>query len=441
MTTIVEEKNHAVLGPSGWHTWSACPGSIPLSEGIVEQTSRYAKEGTAAHSLFETCLLEGFNAEDLLGKTYEVEGDTFTVDMEMADAVNEALNYIAQLVDPEKGDILMAEQAVPIGHLTGETDAEGTSDVVAIIDEGKTLVVADLKYGKGVQVWASDLPMTDEPSRPNGQLAMYALGTLEKFGLVYDGIERVKLVVLQPRIEHFDEHDMTVEELLAFGEEVTIAAGRTQLPDAIEDLHPGEKQCKFCKAKHICPALKESVSQSLALISPAEPADFEDLTLPKKAASLQVDPDVSGEKLAEFMRAVPLIEEAIKAARAELERRLFDGQQVPGFYLGVGKMGNRMWKDEEQAAEELTKSGRLPASEAYVKKPISPTQAEKKLKSRPKVWSKLAPLITQAPGKPSVCREGDKNPPYQIGSTADDFENLETSVSDAPALSVDDLMA
>jgi hypothetical protein len=59
MTIAVAEKSHAVLGPSGWHTWGNCPGSVPLSDGIVKSASSYAKEGTAAHAVLEHCLTSG----------------------------------------------------------------------------------------------------------------------------------------------------------------------------------------------------------------------------------------------------------------------------------------------------------------------------------------------------------------------------------------------
>lgn len=446
----VEEKTHAELGPSGWAQWSACPGSIPLSEGIVDKGSAYAREGTAAHALLEEVLLEGGDAEDRIGKTYAVEGDTFVVDMEMVDAVNESVAYVRNRLDPLEGDVLMAEQSVPIGHLTGETDAAGTSDIVGIAEGGKTLVIMDFKYGKGVTVYASEyLAEIDAAAghtpQPNGQLAMYALGALEKFGLVYDEIETVELHVLQPRCQHFDHFSLSVDELRAFGEEVTLAAGRVMLNKEVYiegnelDLYPGEKQCKFCKAKAICPALKASVGTALQTVSASDIAEFDDLTLPKKAASVSIGDATDPERLAEFMRAAPLIEEAIKAVRAEVERRLFAGQPVPGYKLVQGKKGNRAWDGSVDIGKELTKSGRLKVDEAFNKVPKSPTQIEKLLKDRPRVWSKIATLITQADGKPSVAPESDPRPAISLISDAAEFEDL--SVGDAPAPSIEDLMA
>jgi hypothetical protein len=433
MAVHVAEKPHAVLGPSKWDQWGNCPGSIALTDGLPNNSSGYAKEGNAAHALLEDCLEGGFDAEDLLGREYEIEGEIFTVDMDMADAVNTAIGWVREAIDPARGDVLLVEQQVPIAFLTGETDATGTSDVIGIVDGGKTLVVMDYKHGRGVQVYATtyvseeDREAGIEPD-PNGQMAMYGLGALHMLAPIYEDIETVRLVIMQPRIEWHDSVDLPVAKLLEFGEKVTLAAGAVELNRQVHaegntlDLVPTDKGCKFCKAKHFCPALQGVMTNALAVASTAE--DFDDLTLPKKAASVVIDDAIPAEKLAEMMRAAPMIETVLKAVRAEVERRLFDGETVPGFYLGEGKKGNRQWIDEDQAAIELTKSGRLKVDEAFEKKVLSPTKAEKVLKSRPKIWAKIAPLIHQPDGKPSVCSDGDKNPPYLLGSSVEAFEDL-----------------
>lgn len=425
------EKPHATLGPSGWATWGTCPGSVVLSEGIVKQSSSYADEGTAAHTLLEKCLTEEANAEDFLGETISVGSRTFTVDEEMADAVNSSIDIIKAELD--EGAILQVEQTVPLTFMTGEPDAEGTCDIAVIKEHGKKLVIEDFKYGKGVMVYASEpIPETTQ-MRPNGQLAMYALGWLQKYGTIYEDIERVKLVVLQPRVEWVDEYELSIEQLREFESIVREAAGAVEM-EKLEQLSggadltlvAGEKQCKFCAAKAICPAVKTLISSSLATVSPSAPADFEDLSLPKQAAAVDVTAIASSEKLAEFARAIPLIEEAIKAVQAEIERRLFAGETVPGFYLGQGRKGARRWVDPAVALKELTKSGRLSMADATEKVPISPTAAEKKLKDRPAIWAKLQPHIDQSEGKAKVCREGvDNNKPYAIASDVSTFADLD----------------
>lgn len=428
MSIEVVDKAHAELGPSGWHTWGNCPGSIALGEDLPNVSSRYAKEGTAAHALLEDCLTETRDAEDFLGREYDVEGEVFVVDEEMAGAVNSTVDIVRTLINVDEGDTLMVEQMVPLAFMTGEEGAEGTADIAGVSADGTLLTIADFKYGAGGQVYA-----TDQDGRPNGQLAMYALGWLQLHGFMFEDIQRVKLVVIQPRKEWVDEFELSVDELRAFEDVVREAAGRVELNRQLKaqgetlELVPGEKQCKFCKAKGICPALREASTQALSIMAPSDVSDFEDLSVPKKAAALVVNEGVTNEKLAEFMRAIPLIEAAVSAAEGEVMRRLMEGQELPGFYLGVGRAGRRKWKNEETALKELTRSGRLKMSEAQAKKPISPTQAEKLLAKRPKVWAQVVELIDQSPGGPSVCKEGDKNPRYQLTSQPGEFENLEAA--------------
>lgn len=422
MSTTLIEKPHATLGPSGWDWWSNCPGGPVLAEGRPNPTSIYAAWGTVGHELAEYCLTNECDAESFVGQVFTVgdEKHRSEVDMEMADAVNEAISH-ARLFIPD-GSILMAEQEVPIGHLTGETGATGTADVIGIVNGGTRLVVVDFKFGKGVQVDAEG----------NGQGRMYALGALEKFGPIYDEIAEVEIVIVQPRIDHVTSEVLTIDELQEFADEVTLAAGRVVLAraaeppyDVTDHLTPGEKQCKFCRAKAICPALKAEVESSMALVSGgAGDCGFEDLTMPKKAAGLVPAADIDNEKLAEAFRAIPLIEEWVKGIGAEVDRRLLEGQKIPGLYLGEGKKGRREWADPLAAEREL--KARYKVDEMYEKKVISPTKAEKLMKDKPRIWAKVVQTvgILQPDGKPKVCREGvDKNKPYALPSP-DDFEDL-----------------
>jgi hypothetical protein len=431
-TNAITEKKHATLGPSGWDWWSNCPGGPVLAEGRERKSSIYAFWGTVAHEIADYCLTQKCDAESFVGQVFKGEGLEVEVDMEMADCVNDYLATVYNLIDVEAGDILMPEQQVPIGHLTGEKDAEGTSDCVGICNGGKKLVVIDLKGGKGVEVSAHG----------NGQGRMYALGALEKFGLLYDEIEEVEIVIVQPRLDNTTSETLTVAELREFADEVAQAAGRVEQARGISErdmlpqyLNPGEKQCKFCPAKAICPALRGEIEQSMANVSQAaDPEEFADLTMPKKASSLIPPADYGNETLAEAFRAIPLIEEWVKAIESEMLLRLTGGQEVPGFYLGIGKAGNRQFADAQKAEEFLKQ--RYKVDEIYDKKLRSPTKIEKLMKPKPRVWAKLISEvgISQPPGEPKVCREGvDKNPRYQLPSP-DDFPDLSGEAVSNPLL-------
>lgn len=159
---------HATLSPSSAERWMACPGSVALCEGKEDKGSSYASEGTAAHELAEKILrgnLSPAEAKGLVGLTAE-NGVVFTDDM-----LRDVLKYTEQIHDLVRGTggILHVEQRLPIGQWTDEPDAHGTSD--AVIVAGDELIVADLKFGMGVEVSAESNP----------QLMIYALAALDKF--------------------------------------------------------------------------------------------------------------------------------------------------------------------------------------------------------------------------------------------------------------------
>jgi hypothetical protein len=443
---IIEEKKHAVLGPSGSSRWIPCPGSVKLESYFPNTSSKYAEWGTAAHELSDICLREGNNAENHIGRTFTINGNVYTVDMEMADCVNDYMADVYSLVDPEEGDTLLSEEQVPLTQITGEEDAEGTSDVIGISACQTILTVIDLKTGQGVKVDAFDAddydqirPHDYDPATctPNTQMTMYAGGSLEKYKNQYPNIDTVRMVISQPRINWLDSCEITVADLEARLAKISEAAGVATLNEG-ETLVPGEKQCKFCRAKSTCPALRgvvfEKISGNKAKASTS--SSFSEIdteqTLAKKAAATIGIPD-DDEALAQSMRAIPLIEAWIKGVQEGVASRLFNAQPVPGFKLVLGKKGNRAWRDEEAARAAIIGRGKLKAADAEVRKLVTPTQAaalfKKQFKDTDVKWAeKWAAIeteqVTQSDGNPSVAPVSDPRDEYRIASTEDTFSGI-----------------
>lgn len=396
---------HAVFSPSSAHRWMACPGSIAANEGIEDKGSPAAFEGTVAHDIAERALTQGFPVSTFVGLEFFDE-DTLTmvtVTEEMAAFVQHYVDFVeaeyAKLPDPK---FLGVECKLPLFFLTGEPDSSGTAD--AVLMDSTTLHVVDLKFGRGERVDAQDNP----------QILIYALAALEEYGVLFDGIQSVKVTIHQPRLGHVDTAEYPIKHLAPFLLNVWDAVKNAESSNPPR--HAGEKQCRWCRAKATCPEFQATVAEEVGF-DPADPSEFDDVS------GVAEKPD---DLLGKSMQAVPLVEMWCKAVRAETERRLLAGTPVAGFKLVQGKRGNRAWADPIEA-EQMLKSFRLKVEEMYDLKLISPTKAESLLKTEhigPRQWKKLTELITQSDGQPSVAPEADPRPALSLTGAAEDFSDL-----------------
>lgn len=402
---------HANLSPSGAHRWLHCAGSAALEATCPDESSDFADEGTAAHELANMALTSGNDTDAYLDRVITVNEKRWEVTLDMTENVQRYVDYVRAL-----GGECMVEQVLSIEAVTGEPDAKGTSDAVVLI--GDELVIVDLKYGRGVRVDAER----------NEQLAIYALAALDEFGFLGD-FQRVRLVIVQPRLNHTSEWAVPVADLDVFRVNVATGAERCRAAivyyDKYGELHekymdPGEKQCRFCKAKAICPALTNHVLTTVA-------DDFVDVTRPVAPQIEQTtERTFDNTVLGNLLGAVDLVETWCKAIRAKAEAELLAGNPVPGFKLVEGRRGARKWADPAEV-EIALKAMRLKTEQIYDLSLISPTTAEKLHKAGdigPRQWPKLQALITQPDGKPSVAPATDKRPALAVEPTVDDFDDL-----------------
>jgi hypothetical protein len=379
----------------------ACPGSVTLEADFPDTSSAYAREGTAAHELAAMVLEDpSSTANHYVGKkiAFDDHGEevVWPITKEMADYVDDYVNFVRERA---VGKILHVECKLSIGHITGEDGATGTSDVVIIDREQEAIEVIDLKYGMGVRVDAEN----------NEQMQFYALGALYEYELISD-FSWVTMVIHQPRLNHVSEWNIPVDQLRRFEDEARHAADKVRWEEPT--FNPSEKQCRFCKAKATCPALRAEVTE---IVGGAATLD--------EFTPQTVDSQSGDNYLPMAMSKVGMVEDWCKAVRAEVERRLLAGQTVDGYKLVEGRKGNRAWSDEG-AVEQLFKSFRLRQEEMYDFKLISATKAEKLLKANPKRWAKAEQLITRSDGKPSVAPATDKRPAMDVKPVLDDFQGL-----------------
>ena len=382
---------HAKLSPSGASRWTRCPGSVAMEAGYPDHTSSYAQYGSDAHFLASVCLEKVLVATDLVGHelTYDDHGDVrfFTVDQEMAAGVQQYVEFCRDL--GMGADITFVEAPVPLEHLTGEKDAKGTADFVALTQQADgtlTVSVCDLKFGQGVKVSAYENP----------QLLMYALGAVEELDYLLDGATvEVDIFIHQPRLDSVSEFHLTLDELREWGEHFKAAAERTRGPNAPRV--PGEAQCRFCRARHDCPDLRKHVLD-------ATEQDIELL-----------------EDLGEALPKLKLIRDWCASVEARAMERLQAGDDIPGWKLVEGR-SSRAWPDQGRVVK-AAKAAKLKLDEYMPREMLSVAQLEKHL-GKGDFAKRFGPLVIKKPGRPTLAPASDPRPPVH-SADALGFENLE----------------
>ena len=135
-----------------------------------------------------------------------------------------------------EGDTPLFEQRVDFSDWV--PDGFGTADVVILSKH--SIRVIDLKFGKGIPVYAVD----------NTQLRLYALGAYSKFKEEYPEIREVSYTIHQPRLDSISTDATSITKLLDWANYFVKPKAKKAWSGAGEFL-PGE-WCQFCRAKAQC---------------------------------------------------------------------------------------------------------------------------------------------------------------------------------------------
>lgn len=368
---------HALLGASSAARWIACTPSARATEGLPDQESTYAAEGTRAHEVCEKALRYKL-AKWEAGKPFDLLSDWAQQSMptEMFNAANQYVSFLHdQWVGFSCRPGVFIEQEVDVSRWV--PGGFGTCDCLMI--GGGLLHIIDFKYGQGVPV---------SPVR-NPQLMYYALGAYALFdGL--ESIDTVRMSIVQPRIQEEPETwELPLSDLLSWAREVLQPAAEMAWRGE-GAFCPGE-HCRFCKAHPACRGWQEKYGPL---------AGFEPLPQPAT---------LTDEELGEWLQKV----EGLAAYARELEdyaqTALLEGRALPGWKLVQGR-STRKWTDQDAAFRQMEADG-IDEAMLYTRTPISLTTAEKML-GKKKFAEVMSAFITRAPGAPKLAKDSDPRPAY-----------------------------
>ena len=369
-------RSHALLAASRASRWMNCPPSARLEEKMDESApSKYAEEGTLAHELAEMTLRARFRLSPAGLCTKEIRGlkKNPLYSGEMEKYLDVYLDYVTEqyraALHTTPDAVVLLEERLDFSRWVEQ--GFGTGDAIVIADGG--MEVIDLKYGKGVEVFAENNP----------SLMLYGLGALEAFDMLY-GIDTVKLTIVQPRQERIDSWSISSEDLYTWGEE------EVKPKAALAYEGKGETKCgywcKWCRVKPLCAKMAEA-NLDLAKDEFKEPQLLSD------------------ERLVEVFTQLPMLKDWAGSVADYLLKQAIAGKEVPGYKVVEGRT-QRKWADEAQVREILsvdhdpseftvTKLAGIPAIEKLLKKDFQPL---------------LGDLVVTPQGSPTLVPLSDKRP-------------------------------
>lgn len=379
---------HALLSPSAAHRWINCTAAPRLEADVEDKGSEFAAEGTLAHAYCAQKLKaflglptdgEAKEIAELNDRYHTGEMDEYTDTYKTI--VLEKFNAARAKT---KDALLLIETRLDFSEYV--PDAFGTADAIIIADG--TMEVIDFKYGKGVKVSAVDNP----------QMKIYALGAYEKFSFEYK-IDRVRMTIIQPRIENFSEWELSVSELMAWTDGVlTPKAQQAYKGDGPQV--PGD-WCQFCKVKSNCRALTQKCID---------------------VAANHPDPKlISADELATDV--LPMLA-TVKTWLAGVEdyalQQALSGVQLPGWKVVEGRSVRKI-TDQDGAALALNKAG-YKTTEIYKPQELRTITDLEKLTGKKQFAAICGDYIEKPQGKPTLAPESDKRP--AIDPLADDFKDV-----------------
>lgn len=377
---------HALFAPSSAYRVIQCPASLQHNRDAERTSNWYACRGTLLHFIHAACVdtptqypwqflgarPDAFmEPEDMTPEDWAVVPEGYTITDEDVALVQDSIDYCRSLRSAACD--VFVETRVDISHYTPVEGQTGSCDY-AIVHRGGQLDVVDLKSGSGQKLYATDNP----------QLALYALGFIEKFEWLY-AFQKVCIHISQPSLDHYDVWETSVAELRLFG---NLMKKRFELAlQADAPYAPEEKACKYCAIKPTCKALMDHAAQTAFDM-------FDEVFNPHR---------MTPEDVSWALKRRALIRDFLDAVEEHATGMLLHGTPVPDYKLVEGRSARKV-RDEISYAAVLVNNGADPYKPREL---INLTDAEKALGKNKAL---LAPYLNKPPGRPTLAPVSDPRP-------------------------------
>ena len=308
-----ETRKHARLSASRTDRFMQCPGSYRLESLMpFEPAGEAAAIGTAIHELSEIILRGG-----------AIPTGTDPDHLSMAQGY---ANFVNTLVENPRKKLI--EVNLDEGLQSLHPALGGTADAVLV--DGNHLHVIDLKTGR-VAVEAQD----------NKQLLTYALGAMRQ--LKAPNTIECTMHIFQPRVGH-SKWTVSGNYLNLHGKRL-VEAAELALTDAAPT-SPSPDACRYCKAKTICPSMREKVQETAR-------SDFK--------------PDTT--VTPEMLDDAALVAAWADAVQSAAKEQLANGKSIQGWTMRAGRK-TKFWKDEalvQEAFKDMLIAWELKSPSAVLK--------------------------------------------------------------------------
>lgn len=372
-----ETRAHAKLSASGAYRWLECTAAPTFEEQFPDKESLFAKEGSLAHELAELTLnhrLGRITDEQYQQNVAAIHADEL-YSTDMADYVGQYVDYCMDRITKARATNSDAEILVEtrLDFSRWVPEGFGTGDLVIVCDG--TILVCDLKYGKGKAVDAFD----------NSQAKLYALGAVSGFSHLFD-FDWVEVCIFQPRVSSEPSTWQTsVKDLLHWGELIKPIA--KEAFSGFGHFRAGD-HCDFCRGRGRCRTLAD---HNIAAVT----GEFKDINL------------LSDAEIGELLKVA---DQRIKWYGALKEQSLKDatlkGTKYPGWKLVSGR-STRRYRDQDAVASRLTVENAIPAATIYEPPTLLGITAMEKALGKKQFQELLGDLIDKPPGKPTLAPADD----------------------------------